>query len=168
MTTDHYPMATAEGTIINERQALAMQTGRRIGSIDSIRYIIIHCSATRENTDYTVEHLQRDHLAAGFIKIGYHFYIRRDGTVTKHRELNEAGAHCRPFNHCSIGICYEGGLDAAGKPADTRTPEQTAQLILLITKLKALFPKADVRGHRDMPGATPKLCPCFDVGVLGF
>ncbi len=25
-----------------------------------------------------------------------------------------------------------------------------------------LFPRAVVRGHRDMPGAVPKACPCLD------
>lgn len=67
-----------------------------------------------------------------------------------------------PFNRCSIGICYEGGLDADGHPADTRTPEQRQQLEALILKLLKLFLQAQVRGHRDMPGSVPKACPCFD------
>ncbi|MGN0282640.1 MAG: N-acetylmuramoyl-L-alanine amidase, partial [Prevotella sp.] len=61
-----------------------------------------------------------------------------------------------------IGICYEGGLDSNGKPKDTRTSAQKEQLLLLIAKLKRLFPKALVRGHCEMPGATPKACPCFN------
>ena len=97
-----------------------------------------------------------------FRTIGYHFYIRRSGIVTQHRKLKEVGAHCRPWNRCSIGICYEGGLDAEGHPADTRTQEQCEQLLLLLMKLKKLFPDAKIRGHRDMPGSIPKACPCFD------
>ena len=90
------------------------------------------------------------------------FYIRRDGTLTQHRRLNEVGAHCRPFNRCSIGICYEGGLDANGKPKDTRTLKQRATLLALLLDLKQKFPKAVIRGHKDMPGSVPKACPCFN------
>ena len=47
---------------------------------DSVSYIIIHCSATREDRDYSVEQLKRDHLARGFIEVGYHYYVRKDGS----------------------------------------------------------------------------------------
>ena len=93
--------------------------------------------------------------------MGYHFYIRRDGTVTRHRRLTEVGAHCRPFNRCSIGICYEGGLDANGKPKDTRTLEQRGAIITLLIELKRKFPNAMIRGHNEMPGSVPKACPCY-------
>jgi len=86
-----------------------------------------------------------------------------------HRKLLEVGAHCRPWNRCSIGICYEGGLDADGRPADTRTPEQTEQFILLLMRMVKIFPGVRIRGHRDMPGSIPKACPCFDAeGVFGY
>ena len=98
-----------------------------------------------------------------FRTIGYHFYIRRSGIITQHRKLKEVGAHCRPWNRCYIGICYEGGLAAEGHPADTRTQEQCEQLLLLLMKLRKLFPDAKIRGHRNMPGSIPKACPCFDV-----
>ena len=127
----------------------------------SVRFIIIHCSATRETQDYTPEQLKRDHLARGFIDVGYHFFIRKDGTVTQHRQLNEVGAHCRPFNRCSIGVCYEGGLDTNGKPKDTRTLKQRASLAGLLLDLHRQFPKAVIRGHNEMPGAVPKACPGF-------
>ena len=76
---------------------------------------------------------------------------------------------CIQSNRCSIGICYEGGLDADGHPADTRTTEQTEQLTLLLMRLAKLFPGARIRGHRDMSGSIPKACPCFDAeGVFGY
>lgn len=84
----------------------------------------------------------------------------RAGIVTQHRRLLEVGAHARGYNRCSIGICYEGGLDASGKPADTRTPEQKTQLTELLLKLHRLFPSALVVGHCDLPGVK-KACPCF-------
>ena len=147
-------VATEDDLLTNVEKGLYMPA-------DSVSYIIIHCTATRETQDYTPEQLKHDHLARGFIDVGYHFYIRKDGTITQHRRLNEVGAHCRPFNRCSIGICYEGGLDAKGKPKDTRTIAQRGSLVKLLIELKQKFPKAAIRGHNEMPGATIKECPCF-------
>lgn len=155
--------------VLNERQLLAEEDGSMMASSKSVQYIILHCSATRCNQDYTVEQMLRDHKARGFRTIGYHFYIRRDGTVTQHRKLLEVGAHCRPWNRCSIGICYEGGLDEQGHPCDNRTPEQTEQFILLLMRLVKVFPDAKIRGHRDMRRCIPKACPCFDAEkVFGY
>jgi N-acetyl-anhydromuramyl-L-alanine amidase AmpD len=129
----------------------------------SVDYIIIHCSATREDRDYSVEQLRQDHLKRGFRDIGYHFYIRRDGKVTQHRKTYEVGAHCKPYNYNSIGVCYEGGIRRDGTTGDTRTEAQKRAMGDLVHTLRQVFPKAVVRGHRDMPRAAPKECPCFDV-----
>lgn len=162
-------MLIGEEEVLHERALLALEDGALMPSAESVKYLILHCSATRCDTDYTAEQLLCDHKARGFRTVGYHFYIRRSGSVTQHRKLLEVGAHCRPWNRCSIGICYEGGLDEQGHPADTRTPEQTAQLLLLLARLIKLFPGARIRGHRDMPGSIPKACPCLDAeSVFGY
>ena len=130
--------------------------------VEDVKYLVLHCSASKVNNDYTVEHLRQDHQARGFKDIGYHFYIRKDGTCTQHRMLLEVGAHARPYNRCSIGICYEGGLDEQGKPCNTMTPQQYERIKDLLKNLHKLFPKAKIVGHRDLPGTTPKDCPCLD------
>lgn len=135
---------------------------KNIMKSEDVRFLVLHCSATRCDRDYTVGQLMRDHKARGFRTIGYHFYIRRDGTTTQHRMLLEVGAHCRPYNHCSIGICYEGGLDRYGRPCDTRTKAQTESITDLLTILHKVFPRAHIVGHRDLPGTTPKDCPCLN------
>ena len=161
MIQETFPLSIGGDQVATEDKLLSeVEQGIEMPA-DSVSYIIIHCSATRETQDYTPEQLKRDHMARGFIDVGYHFYIRKDGTVTQHRKLNEVGAHCRPFNRCSIGVCYEGGLDANGKPKDTRILKQRASLVGLILDLKQKFPKAKIRGHNEMPGAVPKACPCF-------
>lgn len=161
MIQESYPMTLGGDSVATEDYLLTnIESGLYVAS-KAISYIIIHCSATRETQEYTAEQLRRDHLARGFIEVGYHFYIRRDGTVSRHRRLNEVGAHCRPFNRCSIGVCYEGGLDSKGNPKDTRTLMQRASLAALLLDLKQKFPKALIRGHNEMPGAVPKSCPCF-------
>lgn len=80
-----------------------------------INYIVVHCSATREGCTLTSEVLEAEHRRRGFRTTGYHYYIRRDGTVLGTRSLELPGAHCRGHNKYSIGICYEGGLDGPGK-----------------------------------------------------
>ncbi len=77
---------------------------------------------------------------------------------TRHENL--PGAHARHYNQHSIGICYEGGLLANGKPADTRTREQKAVLWHLLKLLKADYPKAKLVGHCELPNVS-KACPCF-------
>lgn len=140
-----------------------------------ITHIIIHCSATREDRAYTADDLQTDHLSRGFHGIGYHYYIRRDGSVTNTRPIELVGAHVKGYNKHSIGICYEGGLDSEGRPADTRTPEQRSTLRLLVAQLIRRFHhEVRVCDHRDLspdlngdgaiePGEWVKQCPCFDV-----
>ena len=90
-------------------------------NIDSI---IVHCSATKAGMDFSVADIDRWHRAQGMNGIGYHYVVRLDGTVEKGREVEVAGAHCLGWNGRSIGICYIGGLDTNGNPADTRTNEQ--------------------------------------------
>ena len=126
----------------------------------SIHLIVIHCSATRENRRYTLMQLIRDHRDRfGFT--GYHYYITRDGTVTQTRHEQLVGAHARGYNQHSLGICYEGGLDANGQPKDTRTWRQKRALLQLLKRLKAEHPQAQILGHRDLPDVK-KACPCFD------
>jgi N-acetyl-anhydromuramyl-L-alanine amidase AmpD len=71
------------------------------------------------------------------------------------------GAHCLNHNKYSIGVCYEGGLDARGQPADTRTLEQKASMRKLLERLHQRYPKAVIVGHRELPHVA-KDCPCFN------
>ena len=140
MIKEKFPLSIGEELVRNERALLSkVEDGKMMMSADSVKFLVLHCSATRRNQDYSVEQLRRDHKSRGFYDIGYHFYIRKDGTMTQHRFLLEVGAHARPYNRCSIGICYEGGLDEQGKPCNTMTAEQETRLIDLFKNLKILF-----------------------------
>lgn len=169
MISECFPMTIGTDEVQCERELhSSVEDSNMMHSKESVRYIVIHCTGTRSNVDYDVRQLLRDHKARKFRTIGYHYYIRRNGEVTQHRKLLEVGAHCRPFNRCSIGVCYEGGLDEQGHYADTRTREQKDQLLLLLMRLMKLFPQAHIVGHRDLPGTTPKACPCFDASEYGY
>lgn len=167
MIQERFPLSIGEELVRNERTLLArVEDGKLMMNADSVKFLVLHCSATRCNLDYSVEQLRRDHKSRGFYDVGYHFYIRKDGSMTQHRFLLEVGAHARPFNRCSIGICYEGGLNEHALPCDTRTPEQTERIVDVLSRLHRLFPKAKIVGHRDLPGTTPKECPCLDAHAL--
>lgn len=141
------------------------------------RYIVIHCSATPPDMDIGLAEIDRWHRAKGYFKVGYHLIIRRDGTVEAGRSIDEPGAHAAGYNSVSIGICLVGGVarvpDADGKtdadgprwdlvPENNFTPEQFAALKALVGGLKRQHPKAEVLGHRDLPGVK-KACPSFSV-----
>ena len=132
----------------------------------TLNKIIIHCSATPEGQDFTVQQIRQWHTAPkpkgnGWSDIGYHFVIYRDGSVHKGRPLEQIGAHTLGYNANSIGICYIGGCASDGKtPKDTRTEAQRAALIKLVAELKARFPKATVHGHNEFAA---KACPSFNV-----
>ena len=135
----------------------------------TINEIIIHCSATPEGRDYTVEDIRRDHKKQGWSDIGYHYVIYRDGSIHEGRDVDLVGAHCSKNGHNqhSIGICYIGGVEnkpntpyALLKAKDTRTDAQKGALICLLYDLKKLYPKAQIWGHRDFDSG--KECPSFD------
>ena len=126
----------------------------------TINKFIIHCSATPEGRDYTVEQIRKWHLARRFKDIGYHYVIYRDGSIHTGRPVAQTGAHCIGQNANSIGICYIGGLAKDCKtPKDTRTEAQKGAIVQLLKDLHKRFPLATVHGHREF---VSKACPCFD------
>ena len=126
-----------------------------------ITLLIVHCSAVRPGQRSSAKDINGWHRDKGWNGIGYHYVVRRDGSIELGRPIEEVGAHCVGHNSHSIGICYEGGLNAMGEEADTRTPEQKVALRKLLEELHGQFPKAMIVGHHDLnPG---KKCPCYDV-----
>jgi Negative regulator of beta-lactamase expression len=135
-----------------------------------IKHIVIHCSATRANVDegitlpgedIGVKEINRWHNDRGFNGIGYHFVVRRDGTIEAGRPLEKIGAHVKDYNSNSIGICLVGGISETGKSENNFEPKQWQALKGLVSKLHLQFPGAEILGHRDFPRVA-KDCPCFD------
>lgn len=126
----------------------------------AISKIILHCTATPEGRDFSVEQIRQCHLARGFSDIGYHYVVGRDGTVYPGRPESVVGAHCTGQNTCSIGVSYVGGevADGSHKPKDTRTPAQKKSLRELVESLKSKYPGATVHCHYEFAN---KACPSF-------
>lgn len=125
--------------------------------------IVLHCAATPEGKDYSVDAIHRAHLARKFSGIGYNFVIYRDGSIHQGRPEWAAGAHTSGYNSTSIGICYVGGMDAQNKHAkDTRTEAQKESLLALVHELmvKHKIPLTKVCGHYQFAN---KACPSFKI-----
>ena len=134
--------------------------------------IIIHCTATREGQEVTVDDITRWHKARNFSTIGYHYVVYLDGSIHNGRDVDISGAHVENRNSHSIGVVYVGGLDKNGKAKDTRTEAQKNALLCLLLDLRKLYPHANILGHRDCspdknhngiiePWEWLKECPCF-------
>ena len=87
----------------------------------------------------------------GWAGIGYHFYIRKDGSIYRGRPENTVGAHAVGANYNSIGICFEGNF----------SKEKMGQAQLkagqeLIAYLKEKYNISKVVGHRDIDNSE---CP---------
>ena len=127
----------------------------------TITLLVIHCSAVRPDQTSSAAQIDTWHRRQGWhLGIGYHYVVRRDGQIEPGRPEWMVGAHCKNHNAHSLGICYEGGLDARGQPADTRTLAQKLAMLQLLEILHRKYPKALIVGHRDL--SHDRDCPCFD------
>lgn len=132
-----------------------------------VRRIIVHCSLTRPDQDIGAEEITRWHVNEnGWSDIGYHYVIRRDGTLEAGRPLSREGAHCKGNNDDSIGICLVGGrkLYLATKESMHEfnyNIEQLSTLQSIIKILNDTFGPLRVSGDRDWH--PDKWCPGFDV-----
>lgn len=138
------------------------------------KYLVVHCSATKPDSDIGVDEIDDWHRRRGFDGCGYHAVIRRNGRVEFGRHFDDVGAHVKGKNYQSIGVCLVGGLDIHGEPADNFEPSQKIALRHLIAVLARAYIGLEVLGHRDL---SPDLdgdgvvsrdewlkdCPCFDV-----
>lgn len=126
-------------------------------TIDSI---IVHCSATpifSKPMDIAEYHISK----LGYKYCGYHLIIDERGIVSKHRPLDEVGAHCKGQNNSSIGICLIGGRDKFDFTFD--------QLLTLVAQLRyySVFYKISkdkIFSHYEFN--KNKMCPQFNVKNL--
>lgn len=126
----------------------------------STKEIIIHCAATYPSMKVNAEVIDRWHKEKGWLGIGYHYVIDREGTIEIGRAEGVPGAHARGHNSTSIGICLAGGLSEDGSAADNFTAKQMLMLTRLVDGLTARYPDAKVIGHNQV---SEKTCPNFDV-----
>ena len=118
----------------------------RMGHVNGI---VLH--HTGVSVPQSVEIIHNYHKSKGWAGIGYHYYVRKDGSVYKGRPEEYAGAHCPGVNSSSIGICAEGNFDK-----EDMSEKQEQSIIELIACIKEEYNIEYVKGHREILATT---CP---------
>ncbi len=123
-------------------------------------YIVIHSTNTKPNANVSIRTVDEWHRKRGLLKVGYHFFIRREGLIEVGRGPNEVGAHIKDQDSDSVSVCMAGGLNTRGVTAPDYTKGQLESLFVLVKTLKYMFADAEVVGHRDLSKTE---CPSFNV-----
>lgn len=103
--------------------------------------IILHHA---EASQCTVQDIHAWHLANGWAGIGYHYFVRKDGSIYTGRPENAIGSHCLHYNAHSIGICAEGEYMKEQMPV-----VQKQALIELGAYIKNKYGIKIVGGHKE-------------------
>ena len=128
-------------------------------------YIVVHCSDTPATMDVGAAEIRQWHTSKDphdpskpWIDIGYHYVIRRNGTLETGRPAGVVGSHAKGYNDRSVSVCLIGGKDC-----NNFTREQIQALGKIVDELKTRYPAAKVVGHHDLSGG--KTCPQFDAAA---
>ncbi len=97
------------------------------------------------------EDIDKLHKNKGWKGIGYHYYIRKDGTIYKGRKDEAEGSHVKGYNKESIGICVEGNFEE-----EYLSNEQIKALKSLSVYICLKYNIKDILPHKEL-GQT--LCP---------
>ena len=161
------PAAVTFGSSCSKPQArsqvLSLLRSDCLRSTRRIDLLVLHCTDTRPNQNFTIGKLIASHRARGFGDFpGYHLYVRRDGSLFYCRPVGMVGCHVKGWNRHSIGICYEGGHSCSPeyKYEDNRTAEQMVVLDEIFALLHEVYPEARIVGHCELNPR--KACPCLD------
>lgn len=122
-----------------------IETNLSFGSL-SIRSkttrLILHHAAAKSCGAATIHQW---HLNNGWSGIGYHFVVRKNGTIERGRPENTVGAHASGANSDSIGICFEGDF-----MSETMTDTQKSAGKELVAYLKKKYGISKVQKHSDV------------------
>lgn len=122
--------------------------------------VFIHCSASDHVNHDNVATMRRWHLARGWSDVGYHYFIRKDGTVEEGRPIRRVPSAQRGHNSGTIAICLH------GLKKNRFTEKQFDSLRTLCSSINHAY-KRDItfHGHKEVSN---KSCPVFDYkSVLG-
>ena len=113
--------------------------------------VIHHAGFPDGDKDSSAEEIHRFHQEVnGWAGIGYHYVIRKDGTIEQGRKPLAVGAHAYHHNKNSVGICVAGNFDLA-KPNRKQMDSLKLLTAWLCQKYK-LNPMKDgvIVGHRNL------------------
>lgn len=127
--------------------------------VRNVSRVFIHCSDSPHKAHDNISVIRLWHVnERGFSDVGYHYFIKFDGTIQSGRNIEAIPAAQAGHNAHTIAICLAG--------RDVFTEEQFDALRALCETIHREIPKATFHGHREV--STGKTCPNFDVKtVLG-
>lgn len=110
--------------------------------------IVIHHTGYPDG-DASAAQIHDWHYGQGWVGIGYHWVIRKDGRLEFGRPEWAVGSHCYGFNHRSIGIHLSGCFDDV-KPTAAQI-ETCAELIRdICDDYNIPLHRANVKGHCEL------------------
>ena len=122
--------------------------------------VVVHWTETPTNKNIGSEELNKIHLESGLKGIGYHYVIRRDGSLQRGRPVNIQGEHALVNNHDerSIGVAFVGGINVpSGTPnlenfvsVQSLTRSQFNTFDHFCRSFYARFPGGQILGHNDI------------------
>lgn len=122
--------------------------------------VVVHWTETPTNKNIGSEELNKIHLESGLKGIGYHYVIRRDGSLQRGRPVNIQGEHALINNHDerSIGVVFVGGINVpSGTPnlenfvsVQSLTRSQFNTFDHFCRSFYARFPGGQILGHNDI------------------
>ena len=145
----------------------------------SMKYLVLHCTATPEGREVTsgeIRHWHTDPVkkgGRGWKQVGYTDMIHLDGRVERLVGNNEDAEvdpwevtnGAKGYNTVSRHVVYVGGVSKDGKTAkDTRTEAQLKAMTAYVRDFHERFPQIRIVGHGELPGVK-KACPSFDVAA---
>lgn len=135
--------------------------------------VIVHWTETHTNKNIGSEEINAYHLEADLDGIGYHYVIRRDGSLQRGRPVNIQGEHASPlsFDEKSLGIVFVGGINVpTGTPnsenffsAQSLTRAQLNTFDHFCRAMYRVYPGISILGHNDIDDTGENIDPGFDV-----
>lgn len=132
---------------------------------------VVHWSETFTNKNIGSDEINQTHIDFGLDGIGYHYVIRRDGSLQRGRPVGDVGQHSTKNGHDknSIGICFVGGLNCpSGTPnaieyrsARSLTRSQMLTFEMFCRAFYYAYPGGQIIGHNDID--ISQFDPGFDV-----
>ena len=125
-----------------------------------ITEVVVHWTETHTNRNIGSEEINRYHLKLDLEGIGYHYVIRRDGSIQRGRPVNIQGQHAPINGHDerSIGVAFVGGINVpTGTPnsedflsAASLTRSQINTFNHFCREFYKVYGGAQIVGHVDI------------------
>lgn len=113
-----------------------------MNTLNSVTRLILHHAEART---CSAEDVHSWHKQNGWSGAGYHFLVRKDGSVYRLRPENKVGAHAKGANSNSLGICFEGSYQTETMPdAQVKAGQE------LVAYLKKRYGITKVQRHSDV------------------